>query len=500
MAIGWRRVISRIPTSNMNPAIDGDSSGAYAEFHSAADEQRAPQMPMSRPPRPMPGGVQAGLAALGAGSARRESSGDPRMMAARPHSFMPIPPGRHALGADGAVVLYPSAQMGRAAAGPSASIADYENAAFIRRPAMSPDDRVVLGQRRFVTAPLSQLRFCRRIVCPEGSMPQPFSISNLPPHANFAASVLADAQGNRDEAASRLRDINALMLGHYPSTLELLQHRAAQSYQIVKSTDPDADDLSEAISRYRSFGDHILMNAILGGHRSLAGFLGHTMAERYGSKEQVHEWAEDFLYKFGAGEMYEPHELIERFDNDHELQRDTRGLDTFLRHGHVISDVVVIKGMSSIRSDEDAEMSTAVHGRDYVRAFLMNQPIMYDGFLSTTFEPAQAKAFSSETDPATHPRYAIDFNDTTGKSEVLRRHALADLHNAEDIEQTFAIMLVVRSKAGRGKVLDSSSTPGIGDEKELLFSGGHVLMPSMAIRCQRGYVLLADAYHRDFVR
>lgn len=50
-------------------------------------------------------------------------------------------------------------------------------------------------------------------------MPQPFSISNLPPYANFSASVLADEHGNRDEAVSRLRDIDTLMLGHYPSTL-----------------------------------------------------------------------------------------------------------------------------------------------------------------------------------------------------------------------------------------------------------------------------------------
>ena len=145
----------------------------------------------------------------------------------------------------------------------------------------------------------------------------------------------------------------------------------------------------------------------------MAGFLGHTLPKRYDSEQQVLEWAKDFLCKFGGAQVYESHELIERFDNDHELQRDTRALDKFLLHGHVISDAVVIKGMSSIRSDEDAEMSTRVHGPDYVRAFLMNQPIMYDGFLSTTFEPAQATAFSGETDPATHPRYAIDFNGTT---------------------------------------------------------------------------------------
>ncbi|WP_175846037.1 hypothetical protein [Burkholderia arboris] len=485
----------------MKPAFDGtDRSGAYAEFYSAADEQHAPQLSTSRLSRPMPGGVHAGLAALGAGSTHRASGDDLRVMAAHPNVFAHILPGRHAFGADGTVVLYPNAQLGRLAVGTSASIADYENAAFVGRPAASPNDRVDLGQRRFVTAPLSQLRFSRRIVCPEGGRPQPFSISNLLPHANLSASVLADEQGNRDEAVSRLRDIDILMLGHYPSTLGLLQQHAARSYQIVKNTDLDADDLSMAISHYRSYGDHILMNAILGGHRSLAGFLGHTMPERYGSEQQVHAWAQDFLYKFGAAQMYEPRELIERFDNDDELQLDTRALDKFLRHGDVISDVVVVKGMSSIRSDGDAEMSTAVYGRDYVRAFLMNQPIMYDGFLSTTFEPAQAKAFSEETDPATHPRYVIDFNDTTGKSEVLRRHALADLHNAEDVDQTFATMLVVRSRAGRGKVLDSSDAPGIGDEKELLFSGGHVLMPSMAIRCEKGYVLLADAYHRDFVR
>ncbi|WP_175865891.1 peroxidase [Burkholderia cepacia] len=423
------------------------------------------------------------------------------MTATRANPFGQIPPGSHAYGVDGSVLLFPNAHIAAPAVGALASVTDYENAAFVSRPTMSMADRVVLGQRQFVTAPLSPLRFSRRIIRPEGCLPEPFSISSLPPIASaFSASVLADVQANRDEAGARLRDIDNLMLGHYPSTLALLQHHATQSFQFVKNTDPDADDLPVAVEHYRSFGDHILMNAILGGHRSLAGFLGHTMPDRYRSEQDVHEWAKDFLSKFGGDEVYEPHELIERFNNYNELQQDTRGLDKFLRHGPVISEVVVIKGMTAIHPEEDANMSTQVHGRDYVRAFLLNQPIMYDSFLSTTFEPKEALAFSGETDPATHPRYAIDFADTTGKSEVLRRHALADLHNAQDIDQTSAIMMVVRSKAGRGKILDSSAAPGIGDEKELLFSGGHVLMPVMAIRCEKGYVLLADAYHRDFVR
>lgn len=85
------------------------------------------------------------------------------------------------------------------------------------------------------------------------------------------------------------------------------------------------------------------------------------------------------------------------------------------------------------------------------------------------------------------------------RSEVLRRHALADLSSGTDKDQTSSIMLVIRTRQARGAVIDSSASPGIADEKEEPLAPGHVLVPSMAIRCEKGHVFLADAYHRDFV-
>jgi GNAT superfamily N-acetyltransferase len=369
---------------------------------------------------------------------------------------------------------------------------------FQFEPGQTPADRVTIGDRQFVSAPLSAMRFARRLICPVGQQAQPFMISRLP-DPETTRTVLADRGGNRALAHQRLADINALMLGRYPSTLELLRRQSAAAARHLRHTDPYGSALEDAIGHYRSYGDNVLMNAIACGHKTIPEFLHATMPGEYPTDEDVMQWCEEFLSRYGGDSLgYEPDDVMHRFENHDELQRETRVLDRFLRIGPPMANVCLIKGISDITTDQAATMSTQVVGRDYVQAFLSGQQIMYDGFLSTTFEPDNAVEFAGGN-PATQPVYAVDFDDRSGRSEVLRRHALADLSSGADKDQTLSIMLAIRTRQARGAVIDSSASPGIAAEKEALLAPGHVLVPSMAIRCEKGYVLLADAYHRDFV-
>ena len=370
--------------------------------------------------------------------------------------------------------------------------------AFQLEPGQTAADRVTIGNRQFVSAPLSAMRFARRLVCPAGQQPQPFAIGRLPDPVTTRA-ILADRGGNQAFAHQRLVDINALMLGRYPFTLELLRRQSAAAARHLRYTDPHGSELEDAVNHYRGYGDHVLMNAIACGHKTIPDFLHATMPGRYPTDEHMTQWCEEFLLRYdGRSIGYEPDDVMSRFENHDELQRETRVLDKFLRAGPPMVNVCLMKGISDITSDEAAVMSTQVVGHDYVQAFLSGQPIMYDGFLSTTFEPGVATDFAGGN-PATHPVYAVDFADRSGRSEVLRRHALADLSSDTDKDQAASIMLAIRTRQARGAVIDSSTSPGIADEKEVLLAPGHVLVPSMAIRCEKGYVLLADAYHRDFV-
>ncbi|GAB3086388.1 hypothetical protein GCM10027287_27140 [Bordetella muralis] len=335
-----------------------------------------------------------------------------------------------------------------------------------------------------------------------GQGPQRFALSG-PPSSEATRAILADSQGNRAFAQERLADINALMLGKFPFTLELLQQQSAATAEHLRRTDPHGSDLKYAVDNYRSCGDHILMSAIICGHKTLRDFLHASMPGQYPTDddEKVQQWCEEFLLRYvsSAGVEYTPQDVMARFENDDELQREARLLDKFLKAGPPIADACVMKGIGAISDGETAAMSTRVAGRDYVRAFLSGQPIMYDGFLSTAFDPKAAADFAGG-DPSTRPVYAIDFADRSGRSEALRRHALADLSNPTIEDQAASIMLAIRTRQARGAVLDSSAAPGIADETELLLASGHVLAPVMAIRCEKGYVLLADAYHRDFVQ
>lgn len=292
-----------------------------------------------------------------------------------------------------------------------------------------------------------------------------------------------------------------MMVGRFRSTLELLKQKNTAAVAHLRALGEDCSGLADAVSHYRSQGDHVLMSAIICGHKTVSDFLHATiMPDQYPTDEHVREWCDGFLERYVNPDFgYEPEDVRNRFENHDELQREAHLLDKFLRAGPLISDACVMKGIVGISDGEAAAMSTRVVGRDYVRAFLSGQPMMYDGFLSTTFEPNAAVDFAGGN-PATHPVYAVDFADRSGRSEVLRRHALDDLSAHTNEDQTASIMLAIRMRQARGAVIDSSASPGIADEKEVLLASGHVLVPMMAIRCEKGYVLLADAYHRDLVQ
>lgn len=379
---------------------------------------------------------------------------------------------------------------------PQAEMANFT--AFKFKPGQSSADRVTINGKQFLSAPLATLRFARRIVGPIEQHPKPFKISGLPRLENIRL-ILSESDRNHEFACRRLVDIDKLMLAHYPATLRLLQQSSAAASKFLRQTDPESSsNLSIAIEHYRSYGDHVLMSAIACGYNTVFEFLDATMPGQYRTQEDVTLWCKQFLSRYSGDTYYEPDDVENRFSDPDQLQLETQILNKFLISGRPMSNVCLMKGVSEISCEESSRMSTRVVGRDYVRAFLSGQPIMYDGFLSTTFDPQVACDFAGGN-PAMTPIYAIDFNDTSGRSEVLRRHALADLSSDVYPDQTASIMLAIRTRQARGKVLDDSDAPYIVDEKEVVLAPGHVLFPVMAVRCEKGYVLLADAYYRDLL-
>ena len=366
--------------------------------------------------------------------------------------------------------------------------------AFKLHPQLGRGDFLRLDGQQFVTAPLSDLRFCRRIIGVAGHLPPKYAIS-APPPQNFASNVLESSTINRLEAEAALRNIGSLMLKHYPDTLTLLQQQYIQHEKQWDAQPEKQWNISTCVEDYRAYGDHILMNAIACGHHTLPEFLQGTFPGKLWTPEAVEQWINEFLSAYDGDEIYLPHELADRFEN--ELQGETTELDEFLRMGSPVTNVCVAKGIGHFCDTVDFPTSTSVNGFDYVRAFLSGQPIMYDGFLSATYEPREAAKFTNKVASGS-PRYVIDFSDSSGRSEVFRRHALSDLSNG-DQRQVASIMLVIRARSARASVLNSEACKGIPNQKEVLFATGHVLLPVRAVRCESGYVLFADAYHREFV-
>jgi len=414
-----------------------------------------------------------------------------------------IPPGRHVLASDGTVTLYPhsfDASLHHVF-GQFCPTTDYDGTAFALLPTISPADKASFGQRQFETAPLNTVRFVRRIVAPVGIPANPvvFPDPQKDP-SEFMDRVLSMRHENSIEAEKTLHDLHTIMLDQFPETTESLRQRGTQSFQHFEQTDPDALKIIAAIDHYSARGSHALMNAIVCGHHSLPESLDATMPGVYRSDSEVKELVSQFLVQCKGGADYESQDVQNRFDALNELQMETHALDRFLQYGPYISDVCVVKTIAQVTANADDISRMQVNGRDYVRAFLMNQPIMYDSFLSTDFDPRKAETIEtfSRNEFASRPQYVIDFTDTTGKSEVFRQDALADLNHAYE-DQISEIVLIVRAKACRGKMIDSIPSR-VRDGKKILLSSGHVLLPSMAVRCDQGYILFADAYHRDFIR
>jgi hypothetical protein len=82
--------------------------------------------------------------------------------------------------------------------------------------------------------------------------------------------VRQDTVRNRDEAEKVLGTMKGLLLDNFPFTQEVLSRKSlAQLADFVGDDEERRIELLSAIDHYRTLGDHVLMNAMLGGHQSL---------------------------------------------------------------------------------------------------------------------------------------------------------------------------------------------------------------------------------------
>ena len=351
---------------------------------------------------------------------------------------------------------------------------------------------VLLNGRLHRPVPLSLTAFIHRLVPLEA--PQARDTGAVP--RQVMAQVGQDTVRNRDEAEKVLGTLKGLLLDNFPFTQEVLSRKSlAQLADFVGDDEERRIELLSAIDHYRTLGDHVLMNAMLGGHKSLGAFLQAVAPGRYASEEDIEHYCEAFLDRYGGAKYYGPQDMLSRFEEeDGGLQDETRLLDRFLQGGSPIANLCLVKGMSHL-TPHGADMTTQVDVPAYVRAFLANQPVMFGSFLSASCDWDEAVSFTSCEDIADRPLYSIDLADGSARSDALRAMCLASLSNPGD--KADAIVLVIKAVRAKGCLLDAVSPPPDGtSEKEVLLAPGHLLVPTMIVRCENGYVLMAEAHHR----
>ncbi|MDY7564672.1 hypothetical protein QN400_01355 [Pseudomonas sp. RTC3] len=327
-----------------------------------------------------------------------------------------------------------------------------------------------------------------------------FTVRLLDRRANIRRAALlalpAHAPGytaqERAHAAQELTALKNSLLEHHPEQLERLCQRTTElaGRLLVPGSDM-RDKMVDALSHYQApDGDHVLMNIALLGHKTLAEYLQGIDPQKYHCDEDVDEFCEDFIENYSY-HGYEPSDLRSRFEDD--IQNDIRPLKDFLNSGASINDVSLVKGL---KSNIDMVRSTAVDMASFVGAFVNQEKIHYNSFLSTSASWSNSKDFTGGSAPCVHAQMAVDLHDPSPASMLQRARLLSELNAPETRDDNAFIMMVLHCKNAKGVVLDSQ-TLGLGDtlsldEQEILLAPNHVVHPQKVIRTQDGYVLVGE--------
>ncbi|QVX17478.1 hypothetical protein [Pseudomonas congelans] len=302
-----------------------------------------------------------------------------------------------------------------------------------------------------------------------------------------AQRLLSHREQLAAEARQAMDHLVSSELNNFPQAKQHVDHLSQQHYNRVPSH--FKNEISEALDDYQgSHGDNVLMNVAAMGFPDIHTYL-KSRDDAFEDEAEVDEFMTAFGHHYSAftgmeDEQEELEDLKSRVDD--RLKDPTRQLVQYLHNAPRLPDgVPLIKGVTG----GDNPITTQVDGRKTLGFALQGCALNFNGFLSTSSKYAAAVDFAGKM-PSTvlgSPEYVIDLTKNDEKNEILRRHALRELH-AGNID-TGSMLFLFKTKNSAGVSVNATqqaANPNGGEhrlssEDEILLAPGHFFVPEQVI-------------------
>lgn len=300
------------------------------------------------------------------------------------------------------------------------------------------------------------------------------------------------------EARQAIGRLISSELNNFPQAKQHITDISEQHYHRVPSG--FKTEISEALEDYQgSHGDNFLMNVAAMGFSDIQSYL-KTRDSIFEDEAEVDEFMTAFGHHYSAftgieEEEDELEELKSRVDD--RLKEPTRQLVQYLHNAPRLPDgVALIKGVTG----GDNPITTQVDGVKALTSVLQGCALNFNGFLSTSSKYAAAVDFAGKM-PSTAlgaPEYVIDLTKNDEKNEILRRHAIRELHSGNLETGSMLFLFKTRNSAGVSvNATQRAANPNGGEhrlssEDEILLAPGHFFVPEQVIVNKDGVAYIGN--------
>lgn len=302
----------------------------------------------------------------------------------------------------------------------------------------------------------------------------------------FKENVFLRREELRRQAMIEMKAILSMMPSCYPVTQEMVQ---ADHYQAALGDEQDMRRMNRALRLYQGGNegsDHVLMSIAAAGYKTLHQFLLNIDPEKYQHENEVDQFCDAFCDERRLSHC-DGLDVANRIETV--LQDATNVLVDFYKNLPALPSMVTVKALRSVSSGGEVT-GLFPAPNEYVKAVLRGEVIRHSGFLSTTKEIAEAKEFNADhlDDVFSNMLSVISLDSADDANEVVRRELLALFESAYTPEKN--VFLFIRGDGAAGLDAEALSRayvdnrlPGKKEfsEAEILFSPGHVFMPSHLI-------------------
>lgn len=245
-----------------------------------------------------------------------------------------------------------------------------------------------------------------------------------------ARQLLDNREQLAAEATHAMHRLISSELDNLPHAKQHVTDSSERHYHQVPSQ--FKDEISEALDDYQgAHGDNFLMNVAAMGFPDIRSYL-KTRDDTFEDEAEVDEFMTAFGHHYSAftgleDEQEELDELKSRVDD--RLQEPTRQLVRYLHNAPRLPDgIPLIKGVTG----GDNPVTTQVDGAKALTSALQGCALNFNGFLSTSSKYSAAVDFAGRMPSSAlgEPEYVIDLTKDDEENEILRRHAMRELHSA----------------------------------------------------------------------